>query len=357
MKILFFIESLRSGGKERRLIELLTGLKKNKNIQCELVLTRSQIHYKEIYRLEIPIHIIERKSGQKNPRLFFQFFKIAKKINPELIHVWGNLAATYAIPTKVILRIPMINNQIADAPLELPKRILSYKLTFPFSNLLISNSKAGLMSYKPPDRKSLVIYNGFDFGRLNNLNDVSKIREQFNIDAKFVIGMVASFSDKKDYKTYISASLKVLKENPNVLFLSVGAGENSKYKKMIPEKYFNNFKFIESQEDILSLMNICDIGVLATYTEGISNAVMEFMALGKPVVATDGGGTKELISDCETGYLVQRNSEDELAEKISILLDDKSLRNTMGESGKIRIHDKFGIDSMIKKFMDVYNKY
>lgn len=357
MKILFFIESLRSGGKERRLIELLTGLQKYKGIHCELVLTRSQVHYKEIYNLKIPIHVIERKKVQKDPRLFFQFFNITKKIKPDLIHVWGNLAAIYAIPTKLFLRIPMINNQIADAPLKLPERILSYKLTFPFSDLIIANSKAGLLVYKPPKEKSMVIYNGFDFNRLNNIKDVEELRKKFNISSSFVVGMVANFSVRKDYKSYINAALNILQSIEDVTFLCVGSGDNSDYIKMVPEKFKENILFIEAQEDVLSLMNICDVGVLSTYTEGISNSIMEFMALGKPVVATDGGGTKELLSDGITGYLVPRKSVKELTEKIIKLLNNRALRNEMGKNGLVRIHEEFGINSMILAFIKVYKDY
>lgn len=357
MKILFFIESLRSGGKERRLVELLFGLREYPEIECELVLTRSQIHYKEIHKLNIPIHIIERKNFQKDPRLFSMFFKITKKLKPDIIHVWGNLAAIYAIPTKIFLRIPMINNQIADAPSVLPNRILSYKLTFPFSDVLISNSKAGLLAYKPPKEKSIVIYNGFDFSRLNNLKDTKEIREKFNISSNFIVGMVANFSVRKDYRSYINAALIVLQKIEDVTFLCVGSGDKSDYMKIVPEKFKEKILFIEAQEDVLSLMNVCDIGVLATYTEGISNAIMEFMALAKPVVATDGGGTKELISDKITGYLVSRESEIELAEKIEKLLNDKKLCDDMGQNGKIRIYEKFGIDSMINNFIKVYLNY
>ena len=85
MKILFFIESLRAGGKERRIVELLKGLKQFPDISIELVLTRNEIHYQEILQLDVPIHIIERKFLKKDPRLFFKFFRLAKKIKPDMV--------------------------------------------------------------------------------------------------------------------------------------------------------------------------------------------------------------------------------------------------------------------------------
>ena len=145
--ILFFIESLRAGGKERRLIELLKKLSERDEYAIKLVLIKNEIHYKEIFDLKIPIHIIERKFVKKDPRLFYLFFKICRNISPDIIHVWGNMPALYALPSSVFLHIPIINNQITDT-WAFKKRFTFYYLThlvnFKFASILISNSQAGL---------------------------------------------------------------------------------------------------------------------------------------------------------------------------------------------------------------------
>ena len=155
MKILFFIESLRPGGKERRLVELIKNLLKDSNVKCELVLTKKEIHYKEIFKTGIKIHFIVRKYFKKDPRLFFMFYNITKQYQPDIIHVWGNLVAIYAIPAKLLLRIPIINNQIADAPIKISKGLLSHKLTFLFSDRIIANSISGLISYSAPTKTAV----------------------------------------------------------------------------------------------------------------------------------------------------------------------------------------------------------
>lgn len=357
MKILFFIESLRYGGKERRIIELLKNLCNYPNIHIELVLSRNEIHYKEVFEFNIPIHIMNRQIAKKDFKPFYEFFKISRTFRPDIIHSWGNLVSIYAIPTKLLLKIPMINSQIVDAPNKLPRRILSQKLTFPFSNILISNSNAGLTAYNAPIYKSTVIYNGFNFDRLNHIKNSEEIRKQFKINTKFVIAMVASFNDLKDYTTYISAAKLILKDYIDITFLCVGEGDDSKYYEMVPLFLKDRIKFLGVQKDILSIMNICDFGVLSTFTEGISNAVMEFMALGKPVIATDGGGTNELIIDKVTGYLVKPMSPVDLAEKINSLLFDGPLKSSMGVKGKERILEKFNINNMTKSFINEYNKF
>jgi glycosyltransferase involved in cell wall biosynthesis len=86
-----------------------------------------------------------------------------------------------------------------------------------------------------------------------------------------------------------------------------------------------------------SYINVMDVCVLATFTEGISNSVMEYMALGKPVVATEGGGTGELVRSGETGFLVKPSDPGMMAGKIEELISDEELRKRMGEMGKDRI--------------------
>ncbi len=357
MKILFFIESLRSGGKERRLVELIKGLAKNPDIEMEIVLTKEEIHYTDVLATNIKIHYTVRKKGlKKDPRIFYKFYKVAKKVKPDVIHVWGNLVAIYAIPAKVLLRIPMVNSQIADAPENIGNSILSHRLSFPFSDKILANSYAGLRAYSAPEKKSSVIYNGFDFTRVSNIENKSSIRNNFNITTKLVVGMVASFSDMKDYTSYIQAANKILKNTKEVTFLCIGSGDDSVYQQMVAIENIGRVLFLGKQNNVENIMNICDIGVLSTYTEGISNALLEFAALGKPVVTTFGGGNIELVDHEETGYLVNQKSPEKLAEKIEILLKDKKKRVEFGGKAKEKVFQQFSIENMISDFTNTYIK-
>ncbi len=354
MKILYFIESLRSGGKERRLVELIKGLSTDPNFDIEIVLTKDDIHYKDILSTNIKIHYIIRKGLKKDPRVFYKFYKIAKNFKPDIIHVWGNLVAIYAIPAKVLLKIPMVNNQITGAPLKVSKGILSHKLSFPFSDRIIANSFAGLKAYNAPNNKSLVIYNGFDFNRNLKLKDKNFIRNKFNITTKFVVAMVASFSNKKDYETYIKAANKVIEKVIDVTFLCIGSGDIENYKSMVEKKNIDRILFLGKKDDVESIMNICDIGVLTTYTEGISNALLEFMSLKKPIVITGAGGCQELIEHNVNGYLFEIGSFNQLHESISELLSSQELLNSFGNRSHQIVKNKFNMLQMLTKFKELY---
>jgi len=357
MKILYYIEGLGSGGKERRLVELIKALSNYPDIKMELVLTREEIHYQDVLTSGIKINYTYRKGLKKDPKVFYKFYNIVKEFKPDIINVWGNMLAVYAIPAKILLGVPMINNQITNAPLKIQGGLLSHKFTFLFSDRIIANTYAGLKSYNAPKNKSSVIHNGFDFSRIKNVEDKDKIRKTFQIETQYVVGMVATFYPIKDYKTYINAAISILSKRKDVTFLCIGAGDDTEYREMVPEHFKMNIKFLGRQKNVESIMNICDIGVLSTYTEGISNSLMEFMALGKPVIATDGGGTSELVVHGESGYLVPAVSPDEMADKIEYLLNCSDCIQKMGKSGIDRIKHEFSLNKMIESFIKIYKSY
>ncbi len=356
MKILMFIDGIIAGGKERRLTELLKGLREDPNIECELVVMEKDIHYEDIQNLGIKIHYLIRKI-KKDPTVVYGLYKICKKFKPDYLHSWGSMAALYAIPVAKILQITSIAAVISDAPEKLPiKNLVRIKLIFPFTDIIISNSFAGLKPYKAPMEKSVCIHNGIDSNRISNIEDAEIVKQRYGITNEKVVGMVAAFSDMKDYETFIKAAIYLLESKEIIKFLLIGDGAGLyKCKAMVPDKLNDKILFLGKQKRVESIVNIFDVGVLATFTEGISNSIMEYMALGKAVVATDGGGTKELVIDNKTGLLVRQKDFYQLADKIKLLLDNPELCRQMGLAGKKRIDKDFNLKKMTDAYVNLYN--
>jgi len=269
------------------------------------------------------------------------------------------MVLVYALPTKLVLNIPLINSEIVDAATN--KFLLGKRLVFRYSDRLLSNSYAGLKAYEAPQSKSRVIYNGFDTNRLSNLQEQLGIREKFSIKTPFVVGMIASFLPGKDYPTFIESAIKILKQGKEVTFLCIGDGNYQELQNSIPSDVVGQIKFLGKLQHVEQVMNICTVGVLMTDTryhgEGISNALLEFMALGKPVIATDHGGTKELIEPEQSGYLIPPFSVELLTEKLNFLLENESIRYKFGNRGKEISMDKFSISKMIHSFEEEYSRY
>ncbi|KYK21241.1 hypothetical protein AYK24_03295 [Thermoplasmatales archaeon SG8-52-4] len=361
IKILFFLPGLKGGGKERRITELLKNISRNKNFEIELIVMDKEIHYKEVFDLGIQIHYLVRKS-KKDSSIFFRFYKICKEFHPEIIHSWHSMTTFYTLPSKLILGFKLINSQIADVPNYInPLSVgnIVNKINFYFSDIIISNSIAGLEAYKPPNSKSIYIHNGFDFKRLEVINSQKQVRKKFGIVTPYVIGMVARYSDKKDYRTYIEAAKKILDIRNDVTFIAAGGDLGTKNEMatlLETDKHQQFIKLLDRQSQIESLINIFTIGVLCTHSEGISNSILEYMALEKPVIASEGGGTNELVVNNETGFLIPHKNPDILFEKIDFLLENPDCAVAMGKCGKTRIKKFFNIDKMVEAYISNYGK-
>ena len=257
------------------------------------------------------------------------------------------MTAVYLAPVCYLLKCSLINGMVTNVPSKqnlTNHHWLRGRLTFPFSHFVVSNSMAGLKAYRVPAGKGVVIPNGFNFERLKNITGKDLIREELKIETKHIVGMVASFSGQKDYPTYFKASQLVLAKRNDVTFLAIGLGTDSAGAwDLIKTINRNFFRLIGKRDDIEDLINTMDIGVLATFTEGISNSILEYMGFGKPVIATEGGGTCEIVQDGITGFLVQVENPEEMADRMETLLESRELRSGHGSgrngTGKNRSFD------------------
>lgn len=366
MKILFIIDKMTSGGKERRLTELMKQLSICKGIEFELAVMSMDIHYKEVFNLNITIHYVLR-NRKKDLFVFRKLYKLCKESRPDIVHCWDGMTAVYIAPICKLLNIKFVNGMIVDSPVNfniLHKPWLMAKLTFPISDLIIGNSRAGLKAYNAPKNKSVCIHNGMNLSRFDNLIEPEIMLKELFSDGStainFIIGMVAAFEDRKDYETLVRSSVSLISYYENIRFVFVGEGKNfDKIKESISVKHINKFRFLGKRNDVESIINIFDIGVLLTnsrvHGEGISNSLLEYLALGKPVIATRGGGTNELVVDEVNGFLIDNESTDQLVEKIELLRNNYQLRIELGKNGKKLINEKFGINTMTQHYVDHYN--
>jgi len=355
VKIIFIIESLGCGGKERRLVELLKALSSDNNYSIDLILMENEIHYEFVKELKINIHYIIRKR-KKDFKVFFEFIKLFRKIKPEIIHSWGSMPSFYSVIIAKLLGIKFINGMITSVPLKLrifSKEWMVSKITFPLSDLILANSNAGLKAYRAPLHKSKCIYNGFDFSRFEKRIPEEILRKKYDITNKFVVGMVASFGEHKDYETYFKVASFIISNRADIKFFAVGSGKQLSY---FQERYgkYGDIVFTGRINYVESLIQIFDIGILMTVGEGISNAILECMAAEKPIIVSEGGATEELVENFGNGFIISQKSPEQLSEKILYFLENPEVRKRMGLRSKKIIEERFSYDSMIRNFKNCY---
>lgn len=363
MKLLFFIGTLQSGGKERRLIELLTYLKKNTDHELMIVLRQKLIDYPAFYELNIPCKLLTDRYKTKDISLHFNFYKICKKFQPDIIHTWGQMPAFVSLFAVIFLRISHVNSQITSAPPVQKKwtmENLLNRINFRFSNKILSNSSAGLKSYNPPSDKSDVIYNGINLKRFDGLPPIALVKSKYQITTPYSVLMVASFTQNKNYDLLYEVAASVIKQRDDISFVFVGDGENF---KRLSDRSKNNPGIILTGRinDVEPLVNVCDIGVLLSngkvHGEGISNTITEYMALRKPVIANDAGGTREIVEHEVNGYLLTNESADSIADMIVELIEQPQKRKIMGHAGRKLIEEHFTIEKMGMAFEKIYDGF
>lgn len=359
-KVLFLIGSFGTGGKERQMAELIHGLDQKK-YELHLLIKSDGAHYFDIMKDNLcSVHNLNREHF--GIRAIADIIRLMRMIRPDIVHSWAETTSLIAVINKFLLprRFELIDGSIRMAP-KLTKYLSFYyfqrKIINAFSDKIVANSEAGLKSFHVSGRKSQVIYNGFNLNRIANLREPWQVKEELGIKTDFVAGMVARIDDAKDWPTFFAAAEKLLESRKDITYIIVGNGPYlSRYKKRIKPEFRDFFVFTGERNDVESIANIFDIGILTSYSEGISNSIMEYMALGKPVIASGAGGIPELVIHEKTGYIHKVGDKRALTQFTNKLLDEKQLRDQMGVAAQKRISETFGYEVMINAYNQLYTK-
>ncbi|OHB46694.1 MAG: hypothetical protein A2106_03265 [Planctomycetes bacterium GWF2_40_8] len=211
------------------------------------------------------------------------------------------------------------------------------------------------------DAKIRTIINGVDLREFNLELNGSTIRKEFNIDEdEPIIGTIGRIDPEKGYECFLESARIVLHDFGNVRFLVVGGAfnnpslEESLYEMSVEKGIDKNTIFTGFRRDIPQLLASMDVVVLPSEIDACSRVLFESMAMRKPLVATNAGGTPEIVQDGITGLLVKPGDSSEMAKCIKKLLDDKYLAEQYGNAGRKRVEEMFTIERNIRETENVY---
>jgi glycosyltransferase involved in cell wall biosynthesis len=340
------------GGTERQIVELLKGMKQKSNFHIAFgVLVKGGALEKEAMRwTDFSVPLPQRYSFDLT--LAFSVSKAVKKYEIKLIHTFGMISDWAGLFATKINKIPYINGSIRSARPILNHRDIISRFAMPFADRIIANSYAGLSAFKIQEHsKTEVIKNGVD---LNRFKDVKPFAGKCT-----TLCMIGNFTKKKDQSSLIHALPIILNKFPDVRLILIGRGpELDQCKRLILSlslsRYINIITDTNHPEPYIAASQV---GVLISpQGEGLSNVIIEYMALAKPVVATDLGGNSELVEDGKTGYLIRPNAPEIIAEHIMKLLRNPARAKQMGILGQNKIFSQFGLERMIDEYEGLYHK-
>jgi glycosyltransferase involved in cell wall biosynthesis len=208
-----------------------------------------------------------------------------------------------------------------------------------------------------------VVHNGINVERVMTPRNVS--REEtlralgVSDSSKRFVTIVANMRHEvKDYSMFLRAAQRVSKALPEVAFLLAGEGQLQESLKLLAEQLEirDSTFFLGRSENVGELLSVSDVCVLSSKAEGFSNSILEYMAAGRPVVATDVGGAKEAIVENETGYTVPSGNDELMAERIVSLLRDPAKARLMGEQGRRVVSEKFSSQALLRNTEGLYER-
>jgi len=368
IRILFIIDSIfyGKGGTETQLLRIFNSLDSQK-YDLNLLVLMDTPWYQDILKRNVEniynISIHKFKKIQTYIGII-KLIKFIKKLNPDIVHTFFPTSNSLGVFASKIAGVKNIISSRRDfGEWITPSRMILTKIVNPYVKKIITNSYAVKeLTIKiegvDPDKID-VIYNGLDIQWLIDKIITSNldIRDELNLSNQIkIIGTIANLRPMKHIDTLLLAAKLVIKNNPDIYFVIVGTGpEEEKLKQLANDIGINNHvHFAGRQFDIYKYLKAFDIAVNCSERESLSNAIMEYLAAGIPVIVSDAGGNTELIKDGINGFVIRLGDYKALADKLLLLLSD----NTYCRNFKINSSDilkQLELSVMINNFDKLYS--
>jgi len=365
--ILQIVHGFIEGGSERQMIQMASLLHHSGDFQVHVAsLSTGGVLRSEIERLQIPVidfpltSFYDANMVQQTRR----FVAYLKQHEIKIVHshdfysnIFGMTGASLA----------GVRGRIASKRETSGTRSRAQRTAergaFKLARAVVANAgavKEHLIELGVPSDKIVVIYNGLDMTRFNLNGDALQRLNLETLRGRPVITMVANFEYRvKDHPMLLRAAQRVKAEVPEAVFVIAGEGElRAETEKLASDLGLNDScLFIGRCASVPDLLAASDVCVLSSQAEGFSNSILEYMAAGRAVVATNVGGASEAIVEGETGHLVNAGDDRAMAERLIALLRDPETRRTMGLNGRRRIEQRFSTENRLITTTALYKRW
>ena len=371
----FIVGSLDIGGAERHLSQLLPALKE-RGFSVRVILLSNKAPLKPIFEkagitvilgpninflpalIRRPLSLIISVT-----RLIFNFLRNPKAIHhsflPEAYLLTAFAARLAFFKGPLVMSRRSLNNYQQRRP-----ALRLEKLFYRFTTMALGNSNAVvkqlyLEGFKP--EKVELIYNGIETSKFQTLALKPEIRKTLGLNPDSLIFIiVANLIPYKGHIDLLNAFAIISNDLPkNWQLLCVGkdAGTLEHLKNHASILGLTSYvEFLGSRTDTTQLLTASDIAILCSHEEGFSNAILEGMAAGLPMVVTDVGGNGEAVQDMITGLVVPYKNTKALADALLTLAKSPQLRTSYGSAGKERVNQYFTLPQCVQQYSDLYKR-
>jgi len=360
-RLLLIIPTLVRGGAEKQLVMLAQGLPRDRFDVHVCVLTHSGPLEDELRKAEIPCRILGKR-WKVDPLTYWRLRQHIKWLRPEIVHTWlfaanayGRQAAASAGVERIIGGERSVDPWKADYELWIDRRLAAK------SECIATNSHGVVEFYAGkgiPRDKFRVIPNGVPLPSAGSRMPREALLAELGLAGDVhLIGAVGRLWPQKRIKDLIWSAelLKTIRDDVHLLVIGDGPQRMRLQRFARQLEITDRVHFLGPRNDVAALMPHFTCLWLASGYEGQSNAVLEAMSHGIPVVATDIPGNRDLVIPEVTGYLVPVGDSVEIARKTRRLLDDADLTRRLGDAGRQRIIEHFSVERMLAGHVAMYS--
>jgi sugar transferase (PEP-CTERM/EpsH1 system associated) len=363
VRVLHVVDSLAPGGTELAAAALIERTEDQfDHAVCSL--RGSGLTADNATRLAVPISFLDKRHGH-DWGLPLRIARLCRRLRPQVVHArnWGT---TDAVIGARLAGVPVViqsehGRELNDLEGQHRARLRVRRLLTPFIDMHVAVSThlqrwlLDCVGVRP--EKVRVVRNGVDASRFQPLPQRDLVRAQHGYGtADLVFGSLGRLTPVKDHPSLLEAFQTVLTRYPQSRLIMVGDGpERGALEDQVRRRGLaDRVRLVGHRDDVAQWLGIMDVFVHASLVEGMSNAVLEAMAVGLPVVATAVGGTPEVVEPHVTGLLVPPATPDALASAMMSYGGNPHVRAVHGAAGRERAAKHFPVMKMVEGYADVY---
>jgi glycosyltransferase involved in cell wall biosynthesis len=363
VRLLYVVGNFVAGGAERHLLELWSRIDRSA-FDVEIACFRREGQFlDEVERIGWPVrdlHMGRRIYDLAGARALWALGGHVRRFRPHVIHGYLFGPNLFAVLAGKALGVPVVAvaKRNVDA-FETPRQAQLQRFVHRAATHVTAVSEAvadTVVAMGVPRARITVIPNGVDASRFER---VTPARDELGFNGgSQVVGSVGCLAVRKDYGTLLEAFAILGERHPAARLVLVGDGPE---RAMLEERaralaIDARVRFLGERPDVDRLLPAMDVFVLSSREEGIPNALLEAMAAGRPAVATAVGGTREVLTDGETGWLVPAASPPALAAALSEALSRPDEARRRGDRARREARERLGIDGMVRSHERFYRQ-
>jgi sugar transferase (PEP-CTERM/EpsH1 system associated) len=368
--IVHVIYRLDVGGLENGLVNLINHIPAERFRHAIICLADYSAFRRRLRRGDVPLFALHKPPGN-SPIMHFKLWRLLRRLRPDIVHT-RNLGALEGTLPAMLAGVPVRihgehGRDVDDLDGRNTRQQVIRRLFNPFVSHYIAVSR-DLESYLHqkvgiPRSRVAQIYNGVDSDRFR---PAGERREDvpcagFGGPGKFVIGTVGRMQEVKDQLTLARAFARLVHDVPGaeqrLRLVMIGDGPlRERVRALLANAGVEQLAWLPGErDDVPRMMRSFDLFVLPSLAEGLSNTILEAMASGLPVLATDVGGNPELIEPGVTGSLVPRSDPDSMARAMRAYVESAELCRYQGSNARRAVERRFGMEAMAGAYMAVYD--